>query len=141
MVEELRQLSRDEFTLAPRFLASKPEHPVPEVSIDRLEVVCAWHPGRFALVRLVGEDQVDLDRAGQDQHPALLVAETIPLLSERPEWGEELGERGRHGSEIVSFDQEVPVRVFPGLARRTRARGPDAANPRMMGDDSNDAFD
>jgi hypothetical protein len=86
-----RRLRRDRRSLSPRLLGEKPEDgqkpedPIPEVRVDPLERPGRCRPGRFLLVSLFGEDQVDLDRAGQHHHPARPFAQTVPLLRDRLE--------------------------------------------------------
>src|SRR6266571_7798113 len=83
MAEQLLELRRLELVLAGSLLAAEPQHPVPEVVVDPAESVGARLPGRLLIVRLLGEDQVDLHRPPQDQHPALVLAQPVPLLHQR----------------------------------------------------------
>ena len=85
MIEELAQFGLDELVLIGRDLTPEPKHPIPEMRVDACEGFRVWRPGRFVFVRLVRKDQVDLRRAGDDQHPAVLIAEPVPLLRDRIE--------------------------------------------------------
>ena len=95
--------------LSTRLLRTQPQHPVPEVRVDRVEVARTWHPGRFALMGF-GEDEVELDRTSQYRHPAPGLAERVPLLSQRMKRRDETIHVPRDALEVIGLDREVPVR-------------------------------
>jgi hypothetical protein len=140
MVEELAELGGDEVLFSARGFWLEPEHPIPEMSIESCQVVGTGFPGWLMNVRHVGEDQVDLRRSRQDQHPTLLVAQAIPLLSERLERREQIGKSSRDRAEVASIDQEVPVGIFSRNSCRTRAHELNAANSGMPGDSANNTL-
>ena len=126
---ELVQLTSYESGPPAGLLGSEPEHPVPEVTINRGQVRCSWLPGWFAVMRL-GEDEVELDGTSNDGHPAPVVAERIPLLSDGLKRRKERGDVTRHLLEVGCLDCEIPIRQ---RCRHTVPREPTSRTRRTDG--------
>jgi len=110
---QLAQLGRDEIPPARGVLGVQPQHPVPEMVVDAGQGGGADLPGRQRRVRL-GEDQVHLHRAVQDEHVAPTAGQPVPLRHHRAQRRDQRGQGLTSLGEGGRADHEVPVRPGPG---------------------------
>ena len=118
---EFFELASHEIRFPGRIFAAQPEHPVPEVAVDTRQRLRRKLPRRLGLMRLIGEDQIDLYRPAQDQHRAHSVTETIPLLDDRVKRRAQGWQIGCDLLEVVRLDDEVPIGATCGAPVRSRA--------------------
>ena len=109
MLMQLGEFGGDQAGLAGLLLGGQPQHPVPEVVIDAGQGGSGDLPCGQRGVRL-GEDQVDLLRAGQDQHVAPGRAEPVPLCHHRAQPRDDSWQALPHLGERAGCDLEIPVR-------------------------------
>src|SRR4051812_49993303 len=83
MPVELLELTVDELVLPGRVLRVQPEHPVPEMRVERCEVLAVRAPRRVVEMRLVRGEQIDLSRGTGGQQVTPRRAEAVPLLGQR----------------------------------------------------------
>ena len=114
MFVQANEFGAHEPDIASGFLRPQSQHPVPEVSVDPVERSGCRLPGGFVLMRKVREDEIDFDGPWEYHHPAHRVGQTIPLLRERFECGDQARECLGGPSEVRCLNNEVVVRTLRG---------------------------
>jgi hypothetical protein len=140
MIEELPQLGRDDLVLPSGVLTAEPQDPVPEVRVDPLERGGAHPPRRLESMRLLRKDEIDLYRTAEQEHPALMKAQSIPLLGEWIERSQQPRECIGDGGEVARVDAEVPIGSIDRASFGPRADELDLTNCRVIAHESDDTF-
>jgi hypothetical protein len=125
---QLGKLSGHHIVPAGELLGAQPQGLVPEVIINRRKRRGAHQPRRGNRIRLV-EDEVDLRRAGQDQHVTPVPAQPVPL---RDHWSQRSSQRLQCILDRLESAVLTAKSQSDGAVTVPRARDPVSSTPPIL---------